>query len=215
MRLSTVEFGSLLSYSPRGTSNDEKQSRTIMRVLKGDEYVRDPPTLMSDVIADMISSRIAKLPFAQLFAANPILVPTPNSSLTRPGTLWVPQRLASALKRKGLGQSVVECLKRVKPLRKAATSAAANRPTAREHYESMEVQKELSEPPEILLIDDVVTRGATLVGAANKLADAYPHARIRAFAAIRTISDPSDFKGIYAPCMGMIQRIGDQTFRSP
>lgn len=213
MRLSTIEFGSLLCYSPCGTSNDEKQSRTVMRVLKGDEYVRDPPTLMSDVVADMMRSRITRLPFARLFAANQILVPTPNSSLTRPGTLWVPQRLANPLKRKGLGQSVVECLKRAKPLRKAATSAAADRPTAREQYESMEVQKELSDHDEILLIDDVVTRGAMLIGAANKLADAYPNSRIRAFAAIRTISDPSDFRSIYTPCMGTIERVGNQMFR--
>lgn len=52
----------------------------------------------------------------------------------------------------------------------------------------MKVKKTLFEPDEILLVDDVVTRGATLLGAANKLVDAYPNARISTFAAIRTIN---------------------------
>jgi hypothetical protein len=215
MHLSSVEFGSLLSYSPRGTSNDEGLSRTIMRALKGDEYVNHPPKMMSDVVAGMISQRLDKMPFADLFRTNPVLIPTPTSSLTQRGTLWVPQRLAGAMRKVGLGRAVVECLNRVKPLRKAATSSSANRPTAIEHYESMDVQKKLSDPDEILLIDDVITRGATLVGAANKLADAYPNARIRAFAVIRTISQPSEFQGIYTPCRGEIQLVGNYTFRLP
>lgn len=215
MRLSTIEFGSLLSYSPRGTSDAEKRSRTTMRLLKGDEFVLKPPILMSSFISDVIKRDFAKLPFAHYFETNPILVPTPNSSLTRPGTLWVPQRLASALVQRGLGKDVVECLKRVTPLQKAATSLAEDRPKAAQHYASMQVQKMLSEPEEILLIDDVVTRGATLLGAANKMADAFPSARIRAFAAMRTISRPSDFVATYDPQMGTIELVGNGTLRRP
>lgn len=99
MHLSTVEFCSLLSYSPRGITDAEKSSRTTMRALKNDEFVLNPPNppiLMSDFIANVIKRGLAKLPFAHYFETNPILVPTPNSSLTRPGTLWVPQRLANA-----------------------------------------------------------------------------------------------------------------------
>lgn len=216
MRLSSIEFGSLLTYSPRGTSDGELRSKTTMRMLKGDEFVSDPPILMSDFIAGGIKNSTGRLPFARYFENNPILVPTPNSSLTRPGTLWVPQRLANALVRKGLGNTVSECLKRVIPLQKAATSFAADRPKAFDHYTSMEVQKVLSEPSELLLIDDVVTRGATLLGAANKLADVFPNARIRAFAAMRTISTPDDFRRILDPCDGIIEDNGyGDTFRRP
>jgi predicted amidophosphoribosyltransferase len=186
-----------------------------MRALKNDEFILNPPILMSDFIADVIKRDLAKLPFAHYFETNPILVPTPNSSLTRPGTLWVPQRLANALVRKGLGKAVVEFLVRVTPLQKAATSLAANRPKAAQHYTSMEVQKGLSEPDEILLVDDVVTRGATLLGAANKLADAFPKARIRVFAVMRTISHPAAFVATYYPCIGTIKLVGDETFRQP
>lgn len=217
MRLSKIEFGSLLSYSPRGNSDAQCLSRTVMRALKNDEYLelKQNQILMSDYIADRLKKDIEKLPFADYFKANPILVPTPNSSLNRSGTLWVPQRLANALVRKGLGSKVVECLSRVTPLPRSATSLAVDRPKAIEHYDSMEVKKILFEPDEILLVDDVVTRGATLLGAANKLADAFPNARIRTFAAMRTISSPSNFVKINDPCTGMINLSSDETFRDP
>jgi len=217
MPISKIEFGSLLSYSPRGNSDTQCLSRSMMRALKNDEYLefRSYQILMSDYIADGLKRDITKLPFADYFKVNPILVPTPNSSLNKSGTLWVPQRLASALVRKGLGKKVVECLSRVTPLPKSATSFAVNRPKAADHYDSIGVKKILFEPDEILLVDDVVTRGATLLGAANKLADAFPNARIRAFTAMRTISNPQDFVKINDPCIGTITLVGDDTFRDP
>jgi predicted amidophosphoribosyltransferase len=186
-------------------------------MLKHDEYVHfeSNQILMSDYIAERLDRDIKKLPFADYFKVNPILVPIPNSSFNKSGTLWVPQRLSHALVRKGLGKSVVECLSRVTSLPKSATSLAENRPKAISHYDSLEVEKALFEPDEILLVDDVVTRGATLLGAANKLADAYPNACIRAFAAIRTISNPLDFVKFIDPCKGTITLSGDNTFRVP
>ena len=68
----------------------------------------------------------------------------------------------------------------------------------------MTVQKILDEPEEILLVDDIITRGSTLLGAANKLADAFPNTRIRAFAFMRTITNPSEFESIVKPCTGNI-----------
>jgi predicted amidophosphoribosyltransferase len=213
MHLSWVEFGSLLTYSPRGMSEPEQQSRTAMRRLKNDEPSSNPPALMSDLISNTIRKRMTRLPFANFFEINPTLVPIPNSSLMQPGTLWVPQRLASALVQNGLGIAVEECLKRVLPLRKSAT--ADNRPKADEHYASLGVQKMLSESKEFLLVDDIVTRGATILGAANKLIDTFPEAHIRAFAAMRTISPPDQFKAINEPCIGEITLRGGEAYRRP
>ncbi len=215
LSISSIESGSFLSYTPRGTTKTGLQSKNWMRALKGDEPISNPPVLTSDFLAREIYKRITTLPFAHYFQVKPILVPTPNSSLTKPGTLWVPQRLARALVRKDLGKAVEECLVRTKPLKKAATSLAADRPTAIRHYESMDVQKVLSDPTEILLVDDVVTRGATLLGAANRLAEAFPNARIRAFAMMRTISNPAEFTGVVDPQIGTIKLAGGQTSRRP
>jgi predicted amidophosphoribosyltransferase len=216
MNLAQLEFGALLTYAPRGDSPEIQHSKDVMIALKRDGFVGKPPILMSEWIAQTILRRISELPFASFFQPNTILIPTPKSSLMRPNTLWVPERIATALVRTGIGRDVASCLVRAKPVRKAALSAPGERPTAVEHYESMSVQGSLSKPSEILLVDDVVTRGATLLGAANRLADIFPEARIRAFAAMRTISNPDEFEKVYAPCVGMIDlwESGD-TFRRP
>jgi predicted amidophosphoribosyltransferase len=210
-----IEYGSLLSYSPRGESDLEKYSRTIMRRLKNDHFISNPPILMSDFISDIIKRRITTIPFAHFLQTNPILVPIPKSSLTKPGTLWVPHRLANALVQNGFGRTVEERLERVKALPKSATSLPKDRPKAAQHYDSLGIQKMLSEPKEILLVDDVVTRGATILGAANRLKDAFPGAHFRAFAAMRAISDPENFKDIYDPCEGKIELVGKDTSRDP
>ena len=212
MKISNIEFGSLLTYSPRGTTDEEARSRTFKAKLKSDGYIEKEKILMTEYIAKGIKNNLEKLPFADFFKANPVLVPTPSSSLTKADTLWVPQRLAIALVNIGLGKKVSSCLERTKPLRKSHTSSSANRPKAQEHYDTMAVQKELSEPDEILLIDDFITRGSTFIGAANRLRDAFPNANIRAFAGIKTISRPEDFKKIYDPCIGKINLIGEDSY---
>jgi hypothetical protein len=211
MLLSILEFGSLLSYSPRGPSMSEKRSKSFTLALKADEYVQpeaDAPILMSDYICDIIKNDLSKLPFAGFITDKTILVPTPKSSLLKPNSLWVPQRLAQALVSRGLGKAAVECIERVNPVQKAATSQPSNRPTASIHYESFGVQKILSEPEEILLVDDVITRGATLLGAASRIKEAFPNAKVRALAIVRTISPPDIFKRTLDPCIGRIELLG-------
>jgi len=213
MRLTQLQFGSLLSYCPRGDSPELQLSKDVMRALKLDKFVEDPLVLMSRWVAQTIQQNISSLPFASFFQPDTILVPTPKSSLMQPNTLWVPERIATALVEAGLGKEVVPCLVRVKSVSKAALSPPQERPTAAEHYGSMSVQKRLSQPGEIVLVDDIVTRGATLLGAANRLADVFPQTRIRAFAAIRTISNPDEFSKVYDPCTGTItlRALGDTT----
>jgi hypoxanthine phosphoribosyltransferase len=90
-------------------------------------------------------------------------------------------------------------------LPKAAWSDAEERPTVQRHYETLAVRKLLFVPTEIVLVDDVVTRGATLLGAASRLHESFPNARISAFAAMRAISAPADFGGVFDPCVGVIR----------
>ncbi|MHB8602595.1 MAG: hypothetical protein ACYC6W_10230 [Nitrosotalea sp.] len=80
MRLSQIEFGSLLSYSPRGNSDSQCRSRTATMALKNDQYVVSGSNqiLMSDYITEGLATDVAKLPFADYFNVNPILVPIPT-----------------------------------------------------------------------------------------------------------------------------------------
>ena len=212
MNITEIDFGVLLTYSPRGDTVEEARSRTFKAKLKTDGYLEDEEILMTEYIAKGIKNNLEKLPFVDFFKVNPVLVPTPSSSLTKVDTLWVPQRLATALVNYGLGKKVSTCLERTKPIQKSHTSNPADRAKAHEHFDSMAVQKELSDPDEILLIDDFITRGATFMGAANRLKEAYPNANIRAFAGIKTISKPENFRKIYDPCIGKIKLIGEESF---
>jgi hypothetical protein len=216
MNLSQLEFSALLSYAPRGDSPGIRHSKDVMIALKKDGFVGDPPILMSQWVAQAMQQSRATLPFDSFFQPNTTMVPTPKSSLMQPNTLWVPLRIATALVGKGLGKEVASCLVRDRPVPKAALSMPSERPTAIEHYESMSVQGRLSKPDEILLVDDVITRGATLLGAANRLAEVFPQTRIRAFAAMRTISNPDEFDKVYVPCVGTIElRESGDTLRRP
>ncbi len=216
MNLSHLEFGALLSYTPRGSSQKAAHSKNVMQALKRDQFVSEPPLLMSEWIAKTIKQKRGELPFVSFFEPNTILVPAPKSSLMQPSTLWVPERIATALVKVGVGKQVVSCLIRTKPVPKAALSSPSERPTAEQHYESITVQGALFKPDEIVVVDDVITRGATLMGCANRLADAFPQCLIRAFAAMRTISNPHEFESVYSPCAGTIDlyETGD-TFRRP
>ena len=206
MRLNRLEFGSLLSYCPRGGDSTEiEQSRQIMRSIKNDSFVEDPPVLMSDWIAGTMERRRSELPFSSFFRTNTVLVPLPRSSLLQPDSLWVPERIATALVRKRVGGRVLPCLVRTRAVRKSATSQAGQRPTPTEHFESLAVQGNLGSIEDIVIVDDIVTRGHTMIGAANRLLEAFPSAQIKAFGAMRTVSDWMDFSHIYDPRTGFIE----------
>jgi hypothetical protein len=205
LALKQLEFGSFLAYTPRGTTQIAIDSKNIIPYLKQDLPLGQPPILTSELIAKMIHENMNNLPFCTFFQSNTILVPAPSSSLMKKDTLWVPERIANALVKQGFGKQVVSCIRRETAVQKAATSPSHERPTAQDHYNSLSVQHEnLSEPEDILLIDDVITRGATLLGCANRLVTAFPKCRIRAFAAMRTESDPKKFKKLQDPRIGEI-----------
>jgi len=214
MNISKVEFGSLLTYAPRGTSKEVNFARTVMTYLKNDRMMKSG-ILSSENMAQMIKKDINKLPFADYFNSNTILVPTPKSSLLKPGTLWVPERLTMALVNNGLGKSSEACLERINAVpRSSGQRDGSKRPKAFQHYESMNVKKLLFEPEEIVLVDDVITRGSTIMGGVNRLVEAFPNAKIRAFAMMRVMK-AEYFVDVEDPCIGRITMIGEDTSRDP
>lgn len=213
MRITEVKFGSLLTYTPRGTMTEHYRSRSVMRNLKNDE-VLNSGNLMSTAIAQTIRNKLGSYPFSDYFNENTLLIPTPKSSLPQRDELWVPQRIALAMANNGLGR-IEECLYRSTALPRSSTSLASDRPKARQHYDSMKIKELLDNPTEIILVDDVITRGATTLGAVNKLVETFPNARIRVFVAMRTMSNPDEFSEIIQPCVGTITLIGENTRRVP
>lgn len=210
-----VKFGSYLTYTPRGESDSAKRSKNLMLTLKNEHKIGEPPKLISEIIAEQIKKKINTLPFKDFFGPEVLLVPVPKSSLRHEGTLWVPDRIVKALEKQGLGKRYV-CLKRVIAVNKSAVSTNADRPKAKQHYESIKCERILPQPTRIVLIDDIVTRGSTLLGCASKLKEIFPNVLIYAFAAIRTISVANDFEKIENPCIGKINLLSDgNTHRDP
>ena len=143
------------------------------------------------------------------------LVPIPRSSLQRPGALWPAMEIANALHAQGFGARVLPSLTRSSAVAKAATSASKDHPKAQAHYDSLRVNRPIELPSMVTLIDDVVTRGAQPLGAAWSIWAARHDVEVRAFAVIRTISNPEAFTTIADPRVGLIKLRGDECFRAP
>jgi predicted amidophosphoribosyltransferase len=160
-----------------------------------------------------MDERRDELPFAQCLTAEVVLVPMPRSGLRRKGAIWPALELAEALLERGFGGEIRELLKRSAPIHKAATSSAGERPTAQRHFETMDVDGLVTSQP-VVLVDDVVTRGATMVGAMSRLSAASAKPKIFGFAAARTISE-GEVPEVFDPVVGTIDLRNGQTFRKP
>jgi len=129
VRITVLDFGSLLAYVPRVSSNKMQQAKNVMFATKSDSFLEQPrqePIAMSQWIAMAVRQQMSTLPFISLFQPDTVLVPVPSTSLMQPGTLWVPDRIATALSKPeleerssdiSLGQSRSEKLPSVTLLR--------------------------------------------------------------------------------------------------
>lgn len=119
MRLTELQFASLLSYAPYGKSDEHLRSKEIRTFIKNDTFVDDPRNAnasvpMSEWISIFMESKRASLPFIDFFQGDVVLVPTPGSSLRQANSLWVPERLSNELIKRGFGFKVVPCIARIK-----------------------------------------------------------------------------------------------------
>lgn len=216
MLLSELEVGSYLCYSPRGESDVAKNSRAWMRQLKNEQPYGDPPLPTSVYVARRLAAQMEETPLAGLLTERVVLVPVPGSAPGQKGWLWPPLEIARALQAQGLAAEVLPCSKRRVGVKKSSTSSPEDRPRAAQHYDSFEVEGCIPAPEEIVLVDDVVTRGATLLAAGSRLHESFPEARIRAFAVIRTVSNAEELVTIRDPRMEWIRLKPDgETLRRP
>jgi hypothetical protein len=151
---------------------------------------------------------------AGLFDRETCLVPVPGSTLSS-GSGWAAGQLATALHGVGLGRGVWTGLYRRHAVRKSATALSGHRPTVWQHFESLSVAHFYELQPRILLIDDVITRGRTILAAALRLHEALPDADIRAFALVRTMGLLPDVTHFFEPCQGVIHWAAGDARREP
>lgn len=222
--LPALRFSSCFAYSPVGTGPVCENGRSLCGRLKAAEG-----TWLPHLTAQVWLEEVAHGRFTAVFGRRVVLVPVPGS-VPMQAANWVGYRLAWCLKELGLAAEVWPVLRRRYAVRKSAFATAGERPSVLEHYASFEIVDGfrerasadhcvLSEPREcglrLTLVDDVITRGRTLLAAARRVHEAFPAAEIRAFAVLRTLGRYEVLHHILDPCAGEVRWVSGDARRSP
>lgn len=179
--LSSLPFGACFVYAPRGVGVVSAGSKLLCRRVKASD-----PLWIPRYVGCVVQLWVRGTYFRRVFARDATLVPVPGSTATH-GAPWAAWQLAFAFRELGLAQELWTALERRTPVTKSATAAAGQRPTVWQHYDSMVVRAApVPLPRKIVLIDDVITKGRTLLAAAARLRGALPGVDVRAFALVRT-----------------------------
>lgn len=202
--IQALPYAASLAYSPRGQSEVSAKSRRFMASLK-----RADPEFLTKA-ATLVAKQVAEGWFPEFFGKDVTLVPVPGSApRVDANTLWVAEKLAQALRAQGLAGQIWTPLKRGRRVQKSATAAPGERPTVQTHIQSFDIIDRLPPRGPVLLVDDIVTKGATLLAAASALNDAVPGLDLRGYGLIRTMGLQPDIERIVDPVVGAIRWLGD------
>ena len=181
----SLACASWLVYATRATDESAKRVRDLIIRIKRDRVDSATGTPTVQLVVERAVLRLGER-FADGFDGQPVLVPVPGAGLSKRNSVWPAQRVCEELVRQGLGADVLPIVQRTTAVQKSAGNAA--RPSLEEHVNSFTIQPGLRPPSRIIVVDDVVTSGTTIMGCAMKLASAYPGIPISGFALARVQS---------------------------
>jgi hypothetical protein len=209
LRLS-LSFASCYIYAPRGEGLLSAGARLLCQRVKASD-----PRWLPRYAGQVLELCARERPFAQLFAPDAWLVPVPGCrpTSTRSTAAF---HLATAFHELGLARDVWPGIARRVAVTKSSTALLGKRPTVRQHYESFAVDAAPGSPVRrIVLVDDVITKGRTLLAAGARLRREFPHADIRAIALVRTMGFLHRVDRLLAPCQGFVYWAGGDARREP
>lgn len=205
-----LPFAACYVYSPVGASDAAARSRLLRSLLKA----RSASWIASCARRVQREARSGG-PLAGFFDPADVLVPVPGSAPSSANDS-VAALLAAQLVRFGLGSRVWCALERIAAVPKSACAPHGNRPSVTGHFESLAVAtSECPTFPRLTLVDDVVTKGRTLLAAAMRLHAAHPLVTVRGFALLRTMGLRSDIERLLDPCIGVIHLQRGDARRQP
>jgi hypothetical protein len=143
--LSSIEYGALLCYQPRGNSKLAITSRQVRDGVKHDRFWVGGSHRVIDGAVIRLQEHLGDPAFRNVFGPEVVLVPAPRSSPLVKGGLWPGDRICAALVEHGLGSRARPLLVRTKAVNKAATSRSGERPGIHEHLESLRVEMNRTE----------------------------------------------------------------------
>lgn len=92
------------------------------------------------------------------------------------------------------------------------SAGSTERPTLDQHLRSLTVQRVLMPPSRLLLVDDVVTSGTTMMACARKLSEAFPGVPVGGFSLARVLSS-GDPDAVLEPLVERIVLTGPRCAR--
>jgi predicted amidophosphoribosyltransferase len=205
-----LPFAACYAYSPQGCADVSERSRLMCARVKG-----GGTKWLEHYAARVREQVIQKQLFCDLFHPDAWLVPVPKGRATLRGCFWPARQLALAFKATGLAGTVWTGLRRVTSVERSSAAWMWERPTVQQHFQSFAVMRSVTPPPSIVLIDDVITKGRTLVAAAMSFHEAFPQTQIRAFALVRTMGLILDIERLIDPCRGEVHWNGQDAYRDP
>jgi hypothetical protein len=178
----TIDFATLLRYSPKGTTKKGIQSLNICGRLKNGSPV------ISKKVAEIIKADYP-LVFNDFFGGNTFLVPMPRSAPLTNGATWPAKIICQEFLLESLCADVGEILVRKHKVPKSSFQTGGdNRPDVKTHYDSFEIIPVLVPYENIIVIDDVLTLGRTSTAAVMRLKEHFPDHNIKIFSVMRTRS---------------------------
>jgi len=173
-------------YLSRGTSRLAEESRALVLRLKQEGGAEGGGELLARQIVQEHAEELGTR-FGDFFGPQVTMVPVPRSRRLTVREAWPSRGIALGLVEAGLAGGVAFALERARPVWRSSWVDARFRVSPSEHASSLAVVRTGVDLRTVTLVDDVVTRGSQLLGAASALRRVYPHVTVRAFALARTI----------------------------